>query len=198
MAKTWIQSLSNAKLEPLDLTPAMVGGIEEVAHALAGEFRFTRQTRKYYSVAEHSVRGSQLLPPCFAGAFLLHELSEVYLSDVSAPLKPRVYVDVMGNGFSPDGHLLAPVPWAELEKRHTHTMLAALGLSSLEPLIYSPEIKAMDLAMLVAEKRDLCGPEPESWGLEHIAPAEVQIFEPWSPAVAEAEFLKRFAELFKV
>ncbi len=184
MSKTWIQSLSGKVLEPLALTREMVGPIEEIAHSLAGEFRFTRQTALRYSVAEHCVRGSRLLPPAFAGAFLLHECSEVYLPDIAGPLKPSLIVMLEGGG----------VAWTELERRHTRVILDALGLSSIEPLIYSPEIKRMDLAMLAAEKRDLCGPEPEDWGLpyEPTGPA----IKPWSPEVAESEFLTRFHELF--
>lgn len=194
MAKTWIQSLSGKKLEPLALTVEMVGGIEEIAHSLAGEFRFTRQTRRYYSVAQHCVEGSRLLAPAFAGAFLLHELSEVYLPDIASPVKPSLMVNVrdLGRGMTEQ------IAWADLEKQHTHVMLESLGLSSIEPLIYSPEIKAMDLAMLATEKRDLCGAAPESWGLD-VEPAAVDLSLPWAvltPDQAEVKFLERFHELF--
>lgn len=185
-SRTWIQSLGNRKLEPVSLTTEMVGPIEEIAHSLAGEFRFTRQTKERYTVAEHCVRGSRLLPAAFAGAFLLHELSEVYLPDLAAPIKHLVWVDV------PEG----PIRWADLERQHTRTILEALGLASIEPLIYSPEIKTMDLAMLAAEKRDLCGPSPEDWSLD-VLPASVDVSHPWPPEVAYVEFLLRFRDLFE-
>ncbi len=185
--KTWIQTLTNKKLEPLALTVEMVGPIEEIAHALAGEFRYTRQTAKLYSVAEHCVRGSRLIDSDFALAFLLHELSEVYLPDVAGPLKPSLYA-VTGPGTA--------LPWADLEKQHTHVMLEALGLAHLEPLIYSPHVKGMDLAMLASEKAELCGPEPEDWGLT-VDPAPTGTISPWSPELAEMRFLARFKELTK-
>lgn len=209
MSKTWIQSLGGRVLEPRALTADMVGDIEEIAHSLAGEFRFTRQTRARYTVAEHCVRGSRLLPAVFAGAFLLHELSEVYLPDVAGPLKPHVFVEVaslepfrdfstlieaMGLQRRDDGS--AVIPWAMLERQHTHVMLGALKLSSIEPLIYSPEVKAMDLAMLAAEKRDLCGPPLAEWGIENVEPARVSMKYPLPPEQAEAEFIARFRELF--
>ena len=78
---SWIQTLENRKLTPRELEPEQVGSIEEIAHALAGRYRFSGLTARRYSVAEHCTLGSQLLPPAFAGAFLLHELSEVYLPD---------------------------------------------------------------------------------------------------------------------
>jgi hypothetical protein len=181
----WIQTRSGKKLTPRTLAPEQVGNIHEIAHALAQEFRFSRQTLIPYSVAEHCVRGSRLLPAAFAGAFLLHELSEVYLPDVPAPLKPFLSVSTE-NGV---------IAWTELEGQHTATILKALGLSSLEPLIYSPEIRRMDLAMLAAEKRDLMSPEPEPWGLT-VEPANTGPIAPWAPAVAAVAFVARFQELF--
>lgn len=187
MATSWIQTLENRKLEPLEIKAEQVGSIKEIAHALAHKFRFSGHTEKPYSVAEHCVRGTNLLPPAFAGAFLLHELSEVYLPDIPAPVKPHLEVLVSGGTIS----------WENLEREHTHVMLQALGLASLEPLIYSPEVKRMDLAMLAAEKRDLVGPEPEPWGLTvEPDPRCARIF-PVSPDEAMTLFLRTFINLFE-
>lgn len=181
MAKSWIQSLSNRKLEPRALRPEMVGDVEEIAHSLAGNYRFTRQTWKRYTVAEHCVRGATFDP-----LFLLHELSETYLPDVAAPLKPHLRVTLPGCSE-------ATISWSELEHQHTHAMLEALGLLRLEPLIHAPSIKALDMSMLAAEKRDLCGPPPEDWpGLESVTPAAVRIDRPWLPRRAAREFLDCF------
>jgi hypothetical protein len=188
--KNWIQTLENKMLIPRRLQPEMVGSIEEIAHSLAGEFRFTRQTKQRYTVAQHCIEGSKLLPAAFAGAFLLHELSETYLPDVAGPLKPLVFVGALEDWAN-------VISWSELERQHTKAILEALGLSSIEPLIYSPEVKTMDLAMLAAEKRDLCGKEPEDWHLT-VPPANVSLREIWAPHRAEAEFLTRFKELFDV
>ncbi len=188
--KDWIQSLEARQVFPRALTVEMVGSIDEIAHALAGKFRFTCQTERRYSVAEHAVRGSRLLPPALAGAFLLHELSETYLPDVAGPLKPFVVVHVP----LPDGGT-ETIKWSELERRHTHTMLRALRLSSLEPLIYSPEVKEMDWAMLAMEKRDLCAPAPAPWNLPH-PPAGDSIDYAWDPPTAKSAFIARFRELF--
>jgi uncharacterized protein len=191
MSTDWIQTNENRALYPRAITKESVGSIREIAHSLANCFRFNRQVEAPYSVAEHCVRGSRLLPPAFAGAFLLHELSEVYLPDIPAPLKPFVAV------YLNDRCDEAPETWEHLEKQHTRVILSALGLSSLEPLIYSPEVRAMDLAMLAAEKRDLVGPEPMPWGLE-VEPASTEQIVPWANYRARDEFVKRFVELFQV
>lgn len=184
--KGWIQTLGNRKLNPRFLTVEACGPIEEIAHALAGKYRFTGQTQRRYSVAEHCVRGSRLMPAAFAGAFLLHELSEVYLPDVAGPLKPYLLVRMPGD---------VTISWSDLEQQHTNTLLFSLGLSPLESLIYSAPTKQMDWAMLATEKRDLCGPEPEDWGLP-VPPAPTQIDRVWDPITAASCFLARYHELF--
>lgn len=192
MATDWIQTNENRALFPRAITKESVGSIHEIAHSLSLAFRFNRQLTKPYSVAEHCVRGSRLLPAAFAGAFLLHELSEVYLPDIPAPLKPFVTVDV---GPHPGGDT---VLWSELERQHTRVMLEALGLSSIEPLIYSPEVRAMDLGMLASEKRDLVGPEPMPWGLDGLEPASTERIVPWPSDLAKRMFVERFNDLFQV
>lgn len=194
MSKTWIQTSEDRALEVRSLTVDMVGSIEEIARSLSRNNRFTRQTARAYSVAEHCVRGAQELPLFARGAFLLHELSEVYLPDIAGPLKPFVRVVLDGEGDAP-GQL---VTWEELERQHTHVMLVALGLTSIEPMIYSPEVKRMDLAMLAWEKRDLMGPEPKPWllGVEPPPAAVRHTIDPWGEERAFASFLSTFRAIF--
>lgn len=184
MRQTWIQTLEGRKLEPLNIQADQVGSIDEIAQSLSRKFRFTGQTREPYTVAQHCVLGSRLVAPAYAGAFLLHELSEVYLPDIASPLKPFVFVTGI------ERH----VAWVELEHTHTRIILAALGLSALEPLIHSDEVKSMDLSMLMTEKRDLMGVEPEPWGIG--ANPIGRINYTWAPALAHTIFLSRFAEIF--
>lgn len=185
--KAWSQSHSNQMLFTRDLKPEQVRW-EDIPHALAQKCRFSGQADMpggiVYSVAQHCVVGARMMPRAFALPFLLHEVSEVYLPDVPAPLKPFVWV-TMPNG--------EPMMWKDLEALHADVILEALGLSSLRPLIDSPEVKKMDLAMLAAEKRDLLGPEPESWGLTVDAVATV--ISPLRPQVAAAAFSELFFEL---
>lgn len=188
----WIQSFEGRKVTPLALSVEQVGSIEEIALMLSRRFRFSGATVRPYSVAEHCVRGADELPAAFTGAFLLHELSEVYLPDVLSPIKPALCVEVPEHGGT------RTIPWAKLEREHTRVMLAALGLESVEPLIYSPEVRRMDLAMLATEARDLMGPAPEPWGLE-VEPLPM-IIPTWAgagPNHAATDWAQAFVNAFR-
>jgi uncharacterized protein len=60
--------------------------INDIAHALANNCRWTGHCRFFMSVAEHSVAVSYLCDDPLAG--LLHDASEAYLTDVAKPIKP--------------------------------------------------------------------------------------------------------------
>jgi hypothetical protein len=85
----WILTRSGHPFYPFDpdATPAEALGIYVIAHALARICRFTGHSHQFYSVAEHSVRVSELLPPRLRIAGLLHDASEAYLGDMAKPMK---------------------------------------------------------------------------------------------------------------
>lgn len=67
--------------------------LDDVAHGLAHECRFGRQTSRFYSVAEHSVFVSHLVGCTFpevALAALWHDAHEAYMGDLPTPLKALV------------------------------------------------------------------------------------------------------------
>lgn len=59
--------------------------IEDIAHALSLLCRYGGHTRRFYSVAEHSIFVSQLNHYRLEG--LLHDATEAYLGDMIYPLK---------------------------------------------------------------------------------------------------------------
>lgn len=61
--------------------------IDEVAGPLSRLCRFTGQCPTHYSVAQHSVIVSHLVPKEFAKWALLHDAAESVLADVNSPLK---------------------------------------------------------------------------------------------------------------
>jgi hypothetical protein len=61
--------------------------IEDIAHGLANTSRWNGQTKKFFSVAQHSVMMHDLAPDKLALAFLLHDGEEAYWGDIIKPLK---------------------------------------------------------------------------------------------------------------
>lgn len=198
--KSWIQTLSKQALDPRAIDPAACR-IEDIAHALACEGRFTNQPPDGpYSVAQHCVIGSRLIAPQFALAFLLHELDEVYLPDLAKPLKGHVWVEREGDGHCSQCGLPSLRRWADMGAEHEAALLKVLGLESLASLIHSPEVKAMDESMLAWEARDLMPDPPKPWGLTAEVPeaAARQVIKPWDWKTAKSVFEQRFEMLTRL
>ena len=153
--------------------------IETIAHALAHICRFTGHTRHFYSVAQHSVLVSCLVPPEHALAGLLHDAAEAYLGDVAAPLK-----------------MLLP-DYKAIEARVEDAVLGRFGLPATLP----QNVKQADRLALAIEQRALMPPHGDVWECE-LHPdydrfkAQMVIF-PEFPLVARKLFLARFWELLQ-
>lgn len=147
-------------------------GIEDVAHGLSHICRFAGQCREFYSVAEHSVYVSMLVPPEHAFAALMHDAAEAFVGDVAKPLKD-----------------LLP-EYKAIEDRVEKAVLARFGLS--KPL--HPSVKEADIVMLATEQRALMRND-DDWHYTHgRQPADIEI-KALPPAEARALFLSRFSEL---
>lgn len=168
---SWMQVYSGRPFWPLDPRPEEVH-VEDVAHALAYQCRFAGHVISApYSVAEHSVRCSWIVPPEHALQALLHDATEAYLVDVPRPLKPYL------------------TNYAEIEARLWTVIAERFGV----PVELAAEVKLADEVMLATEKRDLMAPSELPWGPlpEPLAGRIV----PWDVEVARGQFLARFAEL---
>lgn len=64
--------------------------IEDIAHSLSMQCRFTGHSWKFYSIAEHSINASRMCSPENKLWALLHDASEAYLTDVASPVKPHL------------------------------------------------------------------------------------------------------------
>src|SRR5574337_650832 len=147
--------------------------IEDIAHALSHLCRFTGHVREFYSVAQHSVIASLLVPEEDALHALLHDAAEAYIGDVSRPLKALI----------PD--------YREIEAKVEAAVLAAFGLAPTMPA----SVKRADLVMLATEKRDLMHHNGGGWKtLDGIQPCAWKIW-PWPPRRAYAEFMCRYLAL---
>jgi len=154
------------------LTPdASIITVEDIASGLSNEARFNGQTHSFYSVAQHSVMVSRIVPPEWAWHGLFHDASEAVMKDIPKPLKRLL----------PDYQIL--------EQKIEAAILAKFGIA----LPLHPSIKAADLIMLATEKRDLMPPHDHiEWpGVEPLS----DVIAPLTPAAAYECFMARYCEL---
>lgn len=83
---SYIQTLSGKHFNYLDIQHDDIV-IEDIATALSHLCRFAGHLPEFYSVGQHSVLTSHLVPQEFALEALLHDAAEAYLQDIPSPLK---------------------------------------------------------------------------------------------------------------
>lgn len=172
--RAWIQTFSGGQFHILDPQQSEIL-ITDIGHALGMLCRFTGHVRRFYSVAEHCVLGSHLVPKEDALWFLLHDASEAYITDINRPLK---HYTAIGSVYEP------------IESEVMSAIAKKFNLNPVEPTA----VKQVDNAMLFAEKDQLLVPLEwdAKWG--NIKPAKIKV-RCWPPEVAETEFLHRYYEL---
>ncbi len=179
MTPAFIETYSGIPFRPLTPNYEDVT-VKDIAHALSHQCRFSGHTRAFYSVAEHSVRVSQLLdawgePPPVILWGLLHDASEAYLVDIPSPLKrERVF----------DAYRVA-------EDRMMMAVCDRFKMSRKQP----KAVHKADAVLLATEARDLMPFKSEHWGALTEEPL-AQTIVPWSSAEAERCFLVRFASYY--
>ena len=173
--KARIQTASGGQFHILDPRQDEIN-IEDIGHALSKMCRFTGHVRKFYSVAEHSVHASRIVPPQDALWALMHDSSESYIADMNRPLKH----------FTPVG----PV-YKEIEKKVMAAICEKFRLPEGQP----ESVTEADTALFYAEKEQLMPPMEwdTKWGVKE-TPAKVQV-RCWNSDIAKTVFLYRFYEL---
>lgn len=167
-------------VNPMALRPDDVR-IEDIAHALGNQCRYSGHTREFYSIAEHSVRVCEILSAAgesrdVALYGLLHDAAEAYLVDLPRPLKH-------------DSELSAT--YLDAEERCQRAVLCHFGVWMPEPAA----VRAADLTMLATERRDLM-PGDDVWAvIADVAPLPYGITEPWTPPQARSAFLAVYRSL---
>lgn len=170
----WIQTFSGRRFNPTQPDYRSIV-IQDIAHALSMQCRFSGHCRYFYSVAQHSVLVSHICDQGDALWGLMHDASEAYLVDVPRPLKQS-------------GKFQA---YLDFEEKMQEAVCQRFGLSIKEP----PSVKVADKALLATEARDLMAPLHPDWR-QPVDPLPFRI-EPWDPARAKVEFMDRFSKLTK-
>ena len=84
-----IRTFSGIYVNVFEPKPEMFN-IEDIAHALSHQPRFSGHLRDPYTVAQHSIHCSKMVPRQFAYQALMHDCSEAYLLDMPSPIKARM------------------------------------------------------------------------------------------------------------
>jgi hypothetical protein len=164
----------------LNPQPEMVC-IEDIAHSLAYQCRYTGHTGQFYSVAQHCVLMAE--NPELPGdpmAKLLHDAGEAYIGDLAKPWKRLLRVQI-GDGVGSRN-----ISVGDFEDKIQKVIGLVLGVD----LTHSAEVKKSDIRMMATEIRDIMPEMPIGfvWGIEVSNPVE-EIIIPWSPEYSEKIFL---------
>ena len=169
--KYWIQTQSGVAFDLADPKPEMVV-LEDIAQALAFMPRFNGHTGNWYSVAQHSVLVSRLLPKEHRMWGLMHDAHEAYTGDIVSPLKALLVFKVK-----------------EIEKRIQDAICMRFDISRDPPLC----VHEADLQMLATERDNFF--EPLDWGIK-TQPLDIDI-DVWHPNIARGKFIWEFDRILK-
>lgn len=200
-----IQTFSGAPYEFDNPDPAAID-LQDIAHALSNMCRFAGHTKRFYSVAEHSVLVSRILEAQGASRVmqawgLMHDCHEAYVWDCPRPLKP-----LLGDAFE------------ELADKADEAICLALsaGGCRVEPEdFHSLAVKSADDIALVHEANELMHHGTAHWSQPYkeiprlpLSKADLENLKPWRygnlhqrgtlgkiPSQAKAAFLERCEEL---
>lgn len=146
--------------------------VQDIAHALSMQCRFNGHTAHFYSVAEHSVHCSHIVPPEDAFVALMHDAAEAYIGDVAKPLK----------NILPD--------YKEVEERVERALFQQLGIQYPFP----DSVKIADVEMLKLEQQYAMH-STDQWHDTYQVEIPNVFLRFWSPTEARDQFLLRYEHL---
>ena len=158
--------------------------VEDIAWGLAHENRFSGQTDCPYTVAQHSVMLSHIVPPDLSRWALFHDATEAYMKDIPRPIKQ----------------------WMPQYKDHESRLMRVIAEAvGLDPLDEPDELKPWDTRIAHAEmlwlmpkigRLKLQLTESVLTVHEEALSAIFTMFEPKNSVESYEEFMSRYAELF--
>ena len=137
-----IQTASGILYDVVNPKPEHVW-IDDIAHHLSQQCRYSGATKRFYSVAEHSIWVSLIVPPKYAREALLHDAAEAYCIDLPRPIK---HLPEMGH-------------YRELEWRNERAIVERFGLSTTT----IDDVVVADVEALACECRQLMPWRDAEW-----------------------------------
>lgn len=174
-----VTTRSGRVVRPLAPDDATVD-LGDVAHHLSLVCRFGGACSRHYSVAQHCVLVSRVVPATHALAGLLHDAAEAYIGDVVSGLKRLPEYAFLRRA---EGRLLAAVCRAAVGRRAAPSLLRRC---------LSGEVHAADRLVYAAEARAFGAGDACARALGELVPLKVV---PWSPGAARRRYLKRLEEV---
>lgn len=178
----YVRTVSGVKFYPFQPRLNDIN-ITDIAHGLSQTSRFGGQTPRYYSVAEHCVRVSEILArqgsESLLGEALLHSASRAYVGDIRRPVKRRLgqYLEIQRIVSSEIEKRFA-LPRSEeslsLIQRADEFATHVEWFSFFGPAAYEEDFRISPPELLVALAQE--------WRLG------------WTPQEAKAAFLRHFTE----
>lgn len=147
--------------------------IIDIARGLSMICRFNGHVKRFYSVAQHSVLVSRIVPPDIAMEGLLHDATEAFVGDLIRPIKR----------FMPE--------FKEVENKLEEVIYQRFGLRHGR----HDEIKNADNIALVTEARDLLTTQVIMDSFDKSIIPLVKRIKCQKPEIAEQRFLDRYYEL---
>lgn len=170
MSVDWIETFSGKRFKPQNPDPKLID-IIDIAHSLSLKTRYSGHCKEFYSVAQHSVIVSEMVPQQYALEGLLHDAAEAYFPDVPRPMRP--IVDCLD----------------QVEDRIHQAVAERFGLVYPYPF----EVVKADATILSDEARQLM----HSGGLHWKLPYKGYGYKitPASPKMANRMFVERYDQL---
>jgi len=187
----FLSTLSGQRFHPLAPDPDEIHE-GDLASGLASRARWSGQTSRPWSVAQHAMEVSHRLEldagPGLAAAWgLLHDAAEAWLPDWPAPVRGHLFVRVPRGVDS-----FALVPYEEIETAILAAVAGRFGLGWPIPA----EVWEVDLRVRATERRDLM-PDlpPDVWPPETAEPYPDPLPRSVWPATVSGMFRHRLAEV---
>jgi 5'-deoxynucleotidase YfbR-like HD superfamily hydrolase len=154
--------------------------IRDIAHSLARINRYNGHTKESFSVAQHSVLVSRLLPQAYRLFGLLHDAGESYLGDCITPVK-KLFREFY-------------------EPLEENVMAAVAERFGFESTFHNQnaryQVKRADIVLLATEVRDLTTNGFITQPVTEL-PMDEPIAECWPAEAAERLFLNEFNDLYR-